>query len=116
MNQAITTRYRGPTYTGSAVYIAKCAGGRVSVTRDYELSVEQQHAMCAKALVNKMEWSGLWIAGGKPEGDGNVYICAGDPIGQSWLAPTVLPMGRFIDGCGKEGEDWFYVPEVPTED
>lgn len=115
MRQGITTRYLGPTNTkGSRIKaIARKRDGwgpEMSLTRHRSggLSVEANHASAAKELATKLGWSGLWIAGGMPTGDGNMYVCLGQAL---WDNATLMPY-RTI---GKEGEDWFYVPEKTSE-
>lgn len=70
----------------------------------YDLNSDGLHAKAATALVRKLGWSGLWVGGGMPSEDGNVFVC--------------------VDGCMTDGEvnhwasqgawgvrdqDWFHV-------
>lgn len=118
MRQAITTRYRGPTHSGPAKYLARAWGGSHSTTRDYDLSTDQQHCEAARRLALKLGWAGLWVAGGSPEGTGSVYVLMTDrpylPFNGSKVKLSYV-MGEL--GVGKEGEDWFYVsPQEVSHD
>ncbi|MBD9674911.1 hypothetical protein IB275_30320 [Pseudomonas sp. PDM21] len=66
--QAITTRYRGPSNARGSRVLAKCAGGSKSVGWEDELGSEQNHHAAARALANKMGWSGDLIPAGMPDG------------------------------------------------
>ncbi len=74
MRQAIITKYLGPTNTRGTRIKATAAAGTVTVNWDYSLGMDANHAQAAKALVDKFEWGGLWIAGGAPNADGNVFV------------------------------------------
>lgn len=74
--QAITTRYIGPSnFRGSRVK-AKAAAGSVTLHWDDALNTEQNHAKAAKALADKLEWSGKYHMGGLPDDRGYVFVCA----------------------------------------
>lgn len=62
-------------------------------------STDGRHTAAARNLAVKLGWSGLWIAGGKPEENGNMYVNIGD-----------ADCGYAAQCFGKEDEDWFYVP------
>lgn len=59
MRLAITTRYRGATKSNGARILASCADGRIHVPWDYALDPEANHLAAARALVRRLEWSGL---------------------------------------------------------
>jgi len=72
--QAIETTYFGPTNTRGSRVVAKCQAGKVSVSWDYALSVEENHDAAAKALASKLEWLGTWLRGARADDKGNVYV------------------------------------------
>ena len=72
--QAITTEYFGPTDRRGARVIARAQCGKVVVCWDHALSVDDNHATAAMALVERMDWDGVWIGGALPSGTGNVYV------------------------------------------
>jgi hypothetical protein len=75
MFQAIVTKYIGPTnYRGSRI-VAKAAAGRIYVSYDHALNIDDNHLAAARALARKYGWPGEWHGGGMPSGDGNVYVC-----------------------------------------
>jgi hypothetical protein len=71
MRQAIVTTYHGATNTRGSRISATAEAGRIYVSYDY--GDEDQHHRAAKALAEKMEWFGTWVAGGLPGGHGNCY-------------------------------------------
>jgi len=76
MRQAIVTKWHGPTnYSGSRIK-AKAAAGSITVPWDYALNVADNHTAAARALVEKLEWAGVWSGGGMPSGDGYVFVDA----------------------------------------
>ena len=107
--QAIETRYYGPTNTRGSRIQAKAWGGNITVPYDYALGTNKAHAKAAMALCAKMGWSGLFIAGGKPDERGNVYVNAG-PI-ERWQVPSCDCAGQFLEALGVEGSDWFLIEE-----
>ncbi len=68
--QAIKTTYKGPTNTrGSRIY-AVAAGGRISIPYPDQLKQGlEAHAAAARALCEKLGWSGVFHAGGLSNGD-----------------------------------------------
>jgi len=74
--QAIVTKYVGPTNVKGARIIAKAAAGKVCISYPYESTLAKSHQIAAIALAKKLGWSGGWIAGGMPSGDGYVFVCA----------------------------------------
>lgn len=109
MRQGISTRYLGPTNSkGSRIKaIARkrgSLGSEMSLTRSFQYrGTNDEHTLAAKELATKLGWGGLWIAGGKPEEDGNMYVNAGRiDREQAIAASMVLHIG--------EDQDWFFVP------
>lgn len=78
MRQAITTKYLGPTDTKGSRVKATAAAGSITVHWDYELNESRNHLAAARALADKFGWSGEWVAGGLPNGAGNVYVDVSD--------------------------------------
>lgn len=113
MRQGITTRYLGPTNTkGSRIKATarkanpRNGGREMSLTVPYQYgSSAEEHCKAAEALATKLGWSGLWIAGGKPEEDGNMYVNLN-------VGPTDLQVHMSNLYSFREGSDWFYVPVV----
>ena len=101
MAQAIVVRYSGPTNSRGSRYVAKAWPGRVSRACDNAVSAEENAALAARKLAEKHEWTGLFIAGGMPDGKSRVYVWAGDvrPDG-----------GQALAIFGIEGRDWFFIP------
>lgn len=110
MRQGITTKYLGPTnFRGSRIKATArkanpSAGWRemsLTIPYDYSGNSDSRHTKAAKALATKLGWSGLWVGGGKPEEDGNQYVC---------LGYHVSDVMRCKGNLGTEDQDWFYVP------
>lgn len=74
MRQAIVTRYLGPTDHRGARVKATAAAGSVTIPWDHALNVDENHDAAACALAHKLGWCREWIAGGHPDGRGNVYV------------------------------------------
>lgn len=73
MSAAIITRYHGPTNFKSGRIKATARQRRtgfseLALTLQYESGLSQcrNHSAVAKALAEKLDWSGVWIAGGLP--------------------------------------------------
>jgi hypothetical protein len=75
MRQAITTTFHGPTNYRGARVTAKADAGRITVAWDYSLSVCDNHAAAARALVDRLAWGGRWVGGSLP-GSGYVFVDA----------------------------------------
>lgn len=99
MRQAITTKFLGPTNVRGSRVKATAAAGSITVHWDHALNVDQNHAKAAEALVRKLGWTseraegyaGLWVAGGLPSEEGNVFVYTGEgyqPCG--WPAGTAF--------------------------
>lgn len=111
MRQGIVTKYLGPSnFRGSRIKaLARKKdswGAEMALTDHYAsaMSSEENHARVAQLLATKLEWSGLWVAGGSPDNTGNMYVNVCDAYEG---APT--------DSIGREGKDWFYVPAAPKK-
>jgi hypothetical protein len=68
-NQAIETYYIGPSNVKGSRIKAKTASG-ISVTLGYDsaLSIAENHSAACKALVDKLNWGGVWLGGGSKRG------------------------------------------------
>lgn len=67
--KAIQTRYVGPgNVRGSRVIASDEDGNRATVSYDSSLSSEAAHFVAAKALCDKMGWTGMLVAGGIKNG------------------------------------------------
>ena len=105
MSQGIWTKYLPATNSRDArikaiARIADNIGPEMSLTvsRDWGLDIDEDHARAAAALARKLGWAGLWHGGGRPDNVGNMYVnCAHAYAG----APT--------ESIGREGRDWFYI-------
>ncbi len=78
---AILTKYLGPTNYRGSRYKAMMGDGRpgdpsLTMSADYRLNSEENHAMLAYAFAQKMGWSGRWVGGGTREG--YAFVNAGD--------------------------------------
>ncbi len=76
MRQAIETRYAGPTNHRGARVIVRAQAGRLTVSWDHALNVDENHAQAAKAFAERWGWAGRWIGGGSADGRGNVFVCS----------------------------------------
>jgi len=74
--QTITTKYLGPTNTKGSRIKASCEGGSITVSLDYGVEIEQDYMKAAKALKDKMNWSGEMIGGHTK--DGMVFVFVND--------------------------------------
>lgn len=89
--KAITTKYVGPTNTrGSRVVASDSDGNRASVPYDSSGGREDSYHQAAKALCNKMGWSGCdrMVSGGTKEGRVFVFLpsscsCAPGDLGRA---------------------------------
>lgn len=113
MGIAITTRFNGPTNSKGSRYTAsaggKAGGGSDRLVRngEHEMSPLRNRAAVAKALAVKLEWEGLWMAGGL-NGSDVVFVRA--PVSQEKAVKMAAMMSpAFVD------EDWFFVDAKPIE-
>jgi len=75
--KAIVTQYRGATNTRGSTIIARAYGVRsVVVPFDCEFDSSENHTLAAKALLDKYGWIGAYVAGGMPDGNSVVFVCA----------------------------------------
>lgn len=93
MRQAITTKYLGPTNYRSARVKATCQAGSLITTWNHALNVNDNHDIAVHNLANKLGWTGLWIGGALPKGDGNCYVLTEAP-----RSPGALPPGLVVTG------------------
>lgn len=104
MKTAIHTKYSNRA--GAGFIIARCRGNvpgfSVRVPYDFELNRHKRHPAAAKALAEKLGWSGLWIVAGNE--DGSVCCaCVPGSYSRAWVDKWIP---------GEEGEDWFFIPEI----
>ncbi len=72
--QAIVTKYHGPTNTRGSRISASAGAGRVFVGYNHRLNQEQNHAAAARALADKLAWSGELAQGGMPDSSGYAFV------------------------------------------
>lgn len=77
ITQAIETRYLGPTNTKGSRIKATAWKGSVTLSYDYALNADQNHAKAAQALADKFGWKGQWAQGAKPKGTGYFFVNIG---------------------------------------
>mgnify|MGYP001586299181 FL=1 len=79
--KSIQTKYLGPTtFRGSRIKAYAEGGAAITVSYDYENN-EIAHDRAARALAEKMDWSGTYVRGGAADGRGNVYVNVGNNVG-----------------------------------
>lgn len=99
MQQAIETKFHGPTNSSGSRIVAKAWAGSKKVHYNHALNADQNHLQAAKALADKMDWRGLWIGGGGAKGSGYVFVNAMSNPASIANADTLA--------IGIEGTDWF---------
>lgn len=104
--QAIETRYVGPTNCRGSRVTARAWAGKITDDWSAADSVERNHCRVAQLLCAKMGWTGVYIAGGKPDQTGNVYVGLHGTFSREWCE-------RFL--IGTEGEDWFLCQSLSAE-
>jgi len=72
--QAIETKYLGPTDHKGARYKATAQAGSVTISQDYSLNYEKNHAKAAQAYADKMGWTGNYVGGATKTGYVFVYV------------------------------------------
>tara|TARA_R110000851_G_scaffold5164_1_gene21551 strand:- start:494 stop:733 length:240 start_codon:yes stop_codon:yes gene_type:complete len=75
--QAIHTRYFGATDRRPSRIIATAQAGRLTVSWDHELGVEDNHKAAALAFAARYDWGANWVGGAMPKGDGYAFVCLG---------------------------------------
>ena len=76
--KAITTTYIGPTNTrGSRCRASDGDGNAVTMSWNSANNSEENHAAAARALCDKMEWSGELIGG--------TLVKGGRSVGMAWV-------------------------------
>lgn len=70
----ISTKYLSPTHSRGSRIKATCQCGSITVSWDYSLDVDVNHANAMKALINKfnLEWGNEWTVGSN--NDGYVFV------------------------------------------
>ena len=56
--QAIRTKYTGPTNTRPSRIIASCDAGKLTVSYDHGLNLDDNHKAAAQKLAAKLQWIG----------------------------------------------------------
>lgn len=61
----IVCRYHGPTNSrGSRISVGRAAGpGRIYVSWDHALNVEENYVAAVREYVERMDWDGVWCVG-----------------------------------------------------
>jgi hypothetical protein len=105
MSAAIHTRYSG----GAIIARTKDGKGimRLRVPYDHILHHSRRHPAAAKALAEKLGWSGLWIVGHNEDNS----VCAVQASGAAGRDMMEAQQKRYSRDHGIEGEDWFFVGE-----
>ena len=101
MRQAITTKYLPYTNTRPSRTKAISASGQtLTIPYDHELGADANHAKAAQALATKLDWKGIWVAGGLTRG--NTYVGLGPQFPVTGASRAALYLGIM-------GVDWFNV-------
>lgn len=66
--QAIVTKYFGAGNVRGSRVKATCQGGSVTLEWDDSVNSDLNHKRAALALASKLNWDGVWISGGLPDG------------------------------------------------
>jgi hypothetical protein len=108
MSAAIHTRYSGARSAAIRAWTKDGKGEMaVRVPYDYGLHHARRHPAAAKALADRLGWSGLWIVGHNENGS----ICAVQASGAAGREMLEAQQKRYTDAHGIEGVDWFFVGE-----
>jgi hypothetical protein len=67
--RAITTKYMGQTNTRGSRIKATSDGASATVHLDHSLNMDENHAMAAVALKDKLGWSGPMVGGSLGSGE-----------------------------------------------
>lgn len=105
MSAAIHTRYRN----GKIRAWTKDGRGIMAVHVPYahELHHNRRHPAAAKALAERLGWSGVWIVGHNEDNS----ICAVQAVKTAGPEMLDAQRERYAREFGFEGEDWFFVGE-----
>lgn len=63
----IVTKYLGPTNTRGSRIVASVPSTRLTVSWDYRLNIEENHAAAATALARKLDWLDPTHGGNLPD-------------------------------------------------
>jgi len=76
IRQAIATRWLPPTNFKPSRVTAWADAGRVTLSWEHGLNVDQNHARAAQALAEKFDWKGAWYQGSLPRASGGyAFVC-----------------------------------------
>lgn len=79
MRQSIITYFIAPTnYRGSRIKAKAAGGSSVTLEWDHAMNPAGNHRAAAKALADKLEWSGEFVAGSMGDGSTVFVDCSGD--------------------------------------
>lgn len=93
--QAITTKFHGPgNVRGARISATTESGIRVTVPYDYAGTTDDRHANAARALCEKMGWSGALVSGGLAHG-GQVFVFLPENYPQKLEAARARIIGEF---------------------
>jgi hypothetical protein len=109
MSAAIHTRYT-TGIRGSFIRAWTKDGKRdmaLRVPYAYDLHHSKRHPAAAKALADRLGWSGLWIVGHNEDNS----VCAVQASGAAGRDMMEAQQKRYSRDHGIEGEDWFFVGE-----
>ena len=74
ITQAIETKYLKATNVRGAHIKASALAGSLTVGYDYALNSDANHAAAARALIERLEWTGTFAQGGNAAGTGYVFV------------------------------------------
>jgi hypothetical protein len=84
MRQSIVTYFIGPTnYRGSRIKAKASGGSSVTLDWDHAMNPAGNHRAAAKALADKLEWSGEFVAGGMADG-ATVFVDSSGDFGDGF--------------------------------
>lgn len=69
--------------------MARAQAGKISVSWDHALNVDENHDVAAIMLAQKLNWKGSWLGAARVNGKGNVYV----PMETKRTAPTFTVKG-----------------------
>lgn len=98
--QAITVRYHGPSNVRGSRLKATAAAGSVTIGYPSELNSAEGKALAARKLCEKMQWAGLWFAGGAHD-ESTVFVCV-DPKAPlqftDWASVKQVAVEHWVSG------------------